>query len=101
MSQERLQPSSFSRNTHISAVARDLKVPYDTLCCHFLGLHKHPREAHGEQQFLSPTQEQVLMDWIKHISMTGQPLSKRTIQKKAEAIGGRKPSKAWIPAHIL
>ena len=67
---------------NISFVAKQLSethhmcVPYDTLCHHFHGLTKPHRKAHGTQQFMSPEQEQVLVDWIKHLSPSGHPLSK-------------------------
>ncbi|KAF8222360.1 hypothetical protein L208DRAFT_1106343, partial [Tricholoma matsutake] len=51
--------------------------------------------AYVSQQLLSPEAEKVLVDWITFLSDTGHPLSKQTIQKKAEALCGKKPSKTW------
>jgi hypothetical protein len=91
---------------NVSAVARKLsethciRVPYDTLRRRFLGLSKNSKYAHGKQQLLSPEQEQVLVDWINHLSSSGHPLSKRTIRKKTAAISGRKASKGWIPRFL-
>jgi len=38
----------------------------------------------------------MLVDWIKHLSSMGQPLSKRTIRTKAELLCGKKPGPWWI-----
>src|SRR5271168_4140585 len=57
---------------------------YTTLCTRFLNVHKSRREAHTAQQFLSPTLENVLVKWIKHLGATGRPLSKHTIKVRAQ-----------------
>ena len=52
--------------------------------------------AHVQQQLLSPEAEKVLVDWTVFLSDTAHPLNKRTIQRKAEVLCGRKPSIGWI-----
>ena len=65
---------------NIKAVATCLTVPYTTLRARFLNAHKPRHEAHGAQQFLSPSLEQLLVKWIVHLGSTGRPLCKRTIR---------------------
>lgn len=89
-------------NPNITHVLHDIKdhtgedLPYDTVCCHFLGKALPPCEAHASQQLLSPEAERVLVDWTIFLSDTSHPLNKWTIWKKAEALCGKKPSKSWI-----
>jgi hypothetical protein len=83
---------------NIKKMAIDLKVPYTTLRARFLNVHKPRPEAHTAQQFLSPTQEQVLVKWIIHLGSTGRPLCKRTIRARAQHLHPeyKKPSRNWI-----
>jgi DDE superfamily endonuclease/Tc5 transposase DNA-binding domain len=85
---------------NISKVSKDLHIPYDTLRHRFLGLSAAKTAGHGKQQLLSPEQEQVLVDWIGKLSAEGQPLSKRTIRKKASVLCGRNPGRGWIPCFL-
>src|SRR5882762_2469836 len=71
-------------------------IPYFTLWNWYLGKSLPPKKAHVQQQLLSPEAEKVLVDWIIYLSDTAHPLSKRTIQKKAEVLCGKKPSQSWI-----
>src|SRR5258706_8521757 len=82
------------------SAAHGLHIPYDTLRRRFLKLCQSRRHAHGKQQLMSPAQETVLVDWIKHLSSLGHPISKRTIRKKACDLCGCKPSKNWIPRFL-
>ncbi|KAI6109288.1 hypothetical protein EDD16DRAFT_1441585, partial [Pisolithus croceorrhizus] len=66
--------SSDSPNFH--AAAKEHNVPYHTLWCQFLGLNQPSNKAHASQQLLSPESELALVDWIKHLSAMGHPLSK-------------------------
>lgn len=75
-------------------------LPYDTVRRCFLGTSLSPSESHAHQQLLLPNIEKVLVDWIIFLSDTSHPLNKRSIQKKAEALCGRKPSEKWIRAFL-
>jgi len=66
----------------------------------FLGKTESRQASHETQQLLSFEQENVLVDWIKYLSSTGHPLSKRTIRKKAQDLCGKKPSQNWIPLFL-
>ena len=87
---------------NISVVIREIKartgvtLPYHTVRNRFQGKHVPPKQAHINQQLLSPDAEKVLVDWIIFLSDTGHPLSKRTIRTKAQALCGKKPSQTWI-----
>ena len=50
------------RKVNIKEMAAYLNIPYITLRAHFLNVHKPCSEAHTDQQFLSPTQEQLLIE---------------------------------------
>lgn len=65
---------------NIKDVAGQLGIPYSTLYARFRNVYKPCREAHTEQQFLSPSLESVLVKWIIHLGSTGHPLCKRTIR---------------------
>ncbi|KAI6019271.1 hypothetical protein BKA83DRAFT_4004317, partial [Pisolithus microcarpus] len=58
------------------AAAKEHNIPYHTLRRWFLGLNQPSNKAHASQQLLSPESELVLVDWIKHLSAMGHPLSK-------------------------
>jgi hypothetical protein len=79
-------------------MATRLNIPYTTLRSRFLNVHKSRHEAHTTQQFLSPTQETVLVKWIVHLGSTGRPLCKRTIRVRAQHLHPetKKPSRNWI-----
>ena len=83
---------------NVKQTAFDLNVPYTTLWSCFLNIHKPTQEAHASQQFLSPSQERLLIKWIKHLGLTGCPLCKRTIQIQAQHLhpDNKHPSKNWI-----
>jgi len=92
---------SAQESPNITRVAKDLRLPYFTLRRRFRGEIGARNAAHNEQQLLNTEQEQVLVDWICKLSSSGQPLSKRTIRKKAEVFCGKKPGKNWIPRFLL
>jgi hypothetical protein len=77
-----------------------ITVSYFTLRNHYLGKSQPHRGAHEHQQSLSAEQENVLVDWIHHLSSSGHPLTKQTIRKKAEDICGKKPSPNWVPLFL-
>lgn len=91
---------------NISDVIRKIKarsgvtLPYHTVRNRFLGKHVSLQQAHASQQLLLPEVEQVLVGWIIYLSDTGQPQSKWTIRKKAEAICGKKPSESWVVSFL-
>lgn len=73
-----------------------LPLTYQTFRNRAQGKHQPLRKAHAEQQLLSPTQEEVLVDWLVYLSETGHPISKRGIRKKTEVFAGRKPNRNWV-----
>jgi hypothetical protein len=83
---------------NIKKTAHLLGVPYSTLHARFHNIHKSRQEAHTEQQFLSPGQENVLVKWIIHLGSTGRPLCKRTIKTRAQCLhtDNKKPSRNWV-----
>jgi len=89
-----LLSASDSPNIHAAAVEHE--IPYHTLRQRYLGTSQPYHKAHAHQQILLPAQESMLVDWIKHLSSMGQPLSKWTIQTKAELLCGKKPGPWWI-----
>ncbi|KAK1224195.1 hypothetical protein PQX77_012911 [Marasmius sp. AFHP31] len=73
----------------------NIPVPYSQLRNRFLYLHQPARQAHASQVLLTPSQESVLSEWIELLSDSAHPISKPTIQKKAEIISGKKPGTTW------
>jgi hypothetical protein len=60
-----------------------------------------PCEAHANKQLLPPEVEKVIVSWIIFYSDTSHPLSKWSIQQKAEVLCGTKPSESWICSFLL
>ena len=87
---------------NVKQTAFDLNIPYTTLRSRFLNIHKPAQEAHTTQQFLSPSQEKLLVKWIEHLGLTGRPLCKRTIRIRAQHLhpDNKRPSKNWIYAFL-
>jgi len=83
---------------NVKNTAVQLGIPYSTLYARFRNIHKPRREAHIEQQFLSPSLESVLVKWITHLGSTGRPLCKRTIRIRAQHLhpDNKRPSRNWI-----
>ncbi|KIK82445.1 hypothetical protein PAXRUDRAFT_153759 [Paxillus rubicundulus Ve08.2h10] len=86
---------------NICAAAKEHDVSYHTLRWRFLGLTQPYNKAHAAQQILSPESESVLVDWIKHLSAIGHPLSKQTIQIKVAVLCGSKPGSKWIRGFLV
>ena len=93
------------RYSSIKAAAVANKVQYFTLWHRIQGLTVHCKWAHVQQQLLTDTEEQTLVDWMQYLALTGHLLNKRTIQAKVQAILAAKgiknmdnmhPSKSWI-----
>ena len=87
---------------NIAQVIHDIKdctgtaIPYATVRCCFLWISLSPHEAHSNQQLLPPEAERALVDWVIFLSDTSHPLNKWSIQMKAQALCGTKPSEKWI-----
>jgi hypothetical protein len=83
---------------NIKQTAVELGVPYTTLRACFLNIHKSRREGHMHQQFLMPSQEDVLIQWIKHLGSTGRPICKQTIKQRAQILhpAQKRPSRNWV-----
>ena len=71
-------------------------VDLGTLQNHFLGQTKSRREGHVDQQFLSPVQENILIEWIILLADSAHAISKWTVHKKAELLCGKKPGTTWV-----
>jgi len=84
--------------TNIKQTASKLGVPYTTLRARFLNIHKTRHEGHTDQQYLTPSQENVLVHWIMHLGATGRPVCKRDIKQRAQHISSahKPPSRNWI-----
>lgn len=89
------------KKPNIAQVIRNIKnrtgtnLPYGTVRRRFLGISLPPREAHSNQQLLSPEAERTLVDWVIFLSDTSHPLNKRSIRMKAQALCRTKPSDKW------
>ena len=74
----------------------NMDIPYHTLRNRSLGNSVSFSKASVRKQLLSPEAERVLVDWVIFLSDTAHPLNKQSIQKRAEALCGKKPSVNWI-----
>jgi len=104
-----LAKEAFQKGQHSSmmkaAKAYNIKEHYFTLRRRIKGTAVPKKEAHADQQLLSPAEESVLVDWMRYLALTGHPLNKRTIRPKVKALLSAKgfvdkedkhPSKKWI-----
>jgi hypothetical protein len=69
-------------------------IPRSTLGDHIKGIHTRA-EAHVGQQHLSPTEEEVLVDWAKVLGHWGVPLTYSTLSQYASEISGKSIGKSW------
>lgn|SRR5258708_23010039 len=57
--------------------------------------HKSHKDSAKEQQFLTPAEEQVVVDWCGQSSLSTNPLSATNLSSHAFAIKGKHPGKNW------
>jgi hypothetical protein len=83
---------------NIKETARDLGISYGTLRNRFLNLCKTREEAHTEQQFLSPPQENTLVRWLRYLGRSARPVSKQGIRTRAQTLHPENtmPSRNWV-----
>jgi hypothetical protein len=75
---------------------KQLGLSYSTIWRRLKGKSTGRVDGHAGQQLLTPSQEKVLVNWVKWLGFTGLPLSKRTIAPKLEELCGRRPSRNWV-----
>jgi hypothetical protein len=72
------------------------RIPVQTLRDRFSGKTKPRSQAHGSQQLLSPTEEEVLVLWVAHWTEKARPVSIVRIQRIARDICGTRPGVNWV-----
>ncbi len=82
-------------NVNIKQTACELGVPYTTLHACFLNVHKSHHKGHTHQQFLTPSWQNVLIQWIKHLGSTGHPICKWTIKQCAQVLHPAHKMPCW------
>lgn len=75
---------------------------YHILRCHLKGSHINALYAHKVQQVLSLVQKEVLLEWVKELSIQSLPVNKWMLcHTIAQIMGGRvKPEKNWIACFL-
>jgi len=76
------------------------KIPYDTLNNRARHNILPPKQAHADQQLLSPAQEKVIVLWCLFLSATGHPLGKRELAWKVKDIIQHEPNEKWVHAFL-
>ncbi|KIK75418.1 hypothetical protein PAXRUDRAFT_835684 [Paxillus rubicundulus Ve08.2h10] len=79
----------------LAAAARDQNVSCQTLSDRHQGTHQSRAEAQAKMQILTPTQEEVLVDWCKMASSSATPLHPSRLCAHVKALTGRLPSRNW------
>lgn len=71
-----------------------------TLSHRYYDLHQPAKKAHGSQQLLTPTQELVIISWLFHLALRGEPANKRTVRQFAAHLSGKRPGLNWIDGFL-
>jgi len=58
------------------------------------------RKVHSNEHIKQILQELVLVEWINHLGMLGQPLESRTISPYVRDLSGRFPGRNWLPRFL-
>jgi len=74
------------KSIRAAARAHNIEKHYFTLRRRVKGLALPKKVAHEAQQLLTAAEEATLVDWIRYLALTGQPVSKQTIRPKVLAI---------------
>lgn len=80
----------------VKEAAKKWKIPHQTLSDRKNGKTRPRRQAHAEQQVLSPQGEAVLVAWIQLWADTARPISISRIQRIARDLANVKVGKNWI-----
>jgi hypothetical protein len=82
-------------NYSLRSAALDYKVSRTTLTARYNGRQTR-LEAHAKEQKLTPSQENVLKEWIKALGRRGLPMSLHLVAEQASVILGGDPlSEHW------
>ncbi|KAJ7360678.1 hypothetical protein DFH08DRAFT_618472, partial [Mycena albidolilacea] len=57
-------------------------------------------DSQVQRQLLTPTQEEVLAEWMKFYGFAGLPLNKKTVAARVKALCRQSPGKNWM-GHFL
>jgi hypothetical protein len=71
------------------------QIGEQTLRCRFLELTKSARNAHANDQLLTPEQEKVLVDWLIQQGLQGRPASQAAVRAQVNTLIGQRPSRGW------
>ena len=75
---------------------RKYDIPEGTLRNRYNGCTQSATKAYTHQKLMGDSQEEVLVDWMIFIGVTGRPISRTTLRPKCVEICGRLPGKTWI-----
>jgi hypothetical protein len=94
------QQAAQGKKPNVSAAARAHSIPCmcGTLRNRFLGKTLPAKQAHADQQYLSPQGEKALVEWLLHLGVTSQPACRRQIRAWVQNLNPKEgpPSRKWI-----
>lgn len=79
----------------MQVIAHNTQVSRQTLKDRADGRHKSHQDAASHLQLLTPAEEQVVLDWCEHSSLSAKPLGPQELRTHAFAISGKHPGKRW------
>ena len=79
---------------NLMEASRKFGLKYHILRSRYSRTHKLMKEARGGQQTLSPSQENVIEDWICYLGAMGLPLGFPELRRVVKVVSGGKPSKS-------
>lgn len=94
--------SQEANKINFAATASQFNVLESTLCARFNGLHQSHTEAHVGEQYITPSQEAILLAWCHHLGHMSIPLSRETVRAKAGEIkgDGTIPGNTWFKRYV-
>jgi hypothetical protein len=72
------------------------QIGEQTLRRRFMELTKSARNAHADDQLLTPEQEKVLVDWLIQRGLQGRPASQAAVRAQVNTLIGHRPSRGWV-----
>ena len=81
---------------NLKEASRKFNLKYHILRSRYSRTHKPLKEARADQQTLSPSQENVVEEWICYLGAMGLPLGISELRHIVEVVSGRLPSGRWV-----
>jgi hypothetical protein len=72
------------------------RIGESTLRRRYRNLAQSARNAHTDDQLLTPEQEKVLVEWLIQRGLQGRPASQAAVRAQVKTLIGHPPSRRWV-----